>query len=295
MRSRVLAGVCACLVLSGCVQGAEGTAQVVVGAGTGVEQQVLAALSEAVLADAGFAVQVRSELGDTRGLRREALAGAIDVYWDYTGAAWSLGMSMEAPPADPVESYERVQRADEARDLVWLAPSRANATLALFVRRTDLPPEGRGGLSWLAGELSRGDRRLCADADFIRSPGGLEALADAYAMDLDRVVQAAIPAPEDVALTHAARGRCFAALATATSGAARRLGLQPVSDDLMVFPAFVLAPVARGSRLDDLVGAEEALASVSAVLDTAAVAALNAAVAAGSSPADVAEDFLEGS
>ena len=296
MVARVLAAVLACLALTGCLDRAEGAPHVVVGAGTSVEQQVLAALSEAVLTDAGFDVQIRGDLGDTRGLRREALAGAIDVYWDYTGAAWALGMNMEAPPADPVESYERVKRADEARDLVWLPPSAANATLALFVRRGDLPAEqGRRGLSWLAGELSGGDRALCADADFIRRPGGLEALADAYAIDLTRVVEAAIPAPEDVALEQASRGRCFAALATATSGVARGLGLEPLADDLMVFPAFVLAPVARTATLTQLPGVGDALTSLSAVLDTPAVAALNAEVEQGSTPADVADDFLSGS
>jgi osmoprotectant transport system substrate-binding protein len=293
MLSRGVAGMVACLLLAGCFGRADGAPQVVVGAGTSAEQRVLAALAEVALARAGFDVQVRKGLGDTRGLRREALAGAVDVYWDYTGAAWALGMQMEAPPADPVESYEQVRTADADRDLRWLAPSTANATLALFVRRDVLPADrGRWGLSWLARELSRGNRRLCADADFIRRPGGLDALADAYAMDLSRVLDAAIPAPEPLALAHAASGRCFAALGTATSGDARRRGLEPLADDLMVFPAFVIAPVGRASRLQQLAGVEEALAGVSAVLDTASVAALNAEVARGEEPEDVAEEFL---
>lgn len=273
--------------------GGEGP-RVVVGVGSTTEQRVLAALTVQALDAAGMAPEVRTDLGGTVGLRREALTGGIDVFWDYTGAAWALGMGQQAPPSDPQESFERVRRADQDNGLTWLDPSGANATLALFVRRDDLPAQDRPrGLPWLAGVLSSGEGTLCADPEFITRTGGLESLAVAYAIDVDRLTEAAVPAGEDEAIAAASSGRCFAALATATSGEARLAGLVPVVDDLMVFPAFVIAPVARSDRVAQIPGLAEALGQVTQRLDSEQLARMNAAAEDGEDPGDIAEEFDE--
>src|SRR5687768_15794256 len=217
LRAAVLVALTVLLVA--CEEQGSAAPRVVVGVGSTTEQRVLAALSVRALESAGLAPEVRADLGGTQGLRRAALAGTIDVFWDYTGAAWALGMSQQAPPADPEESYARVARADEANGLTWAEPSTANATLALFVEREALPPSPRPeGLGWLASKLSSGDEHLCADEEFITRTGGLDALAEAYAIDAERLRAAAIPAAEQAAISGVEEGRCFAALATATSG-----------------------------------------------------------------------------
>ena len=282
------------VALPGCPRDEEPAApRVVVGVGSTTEQRALAALTVRVLRDAGLEPEVQTDLGGTVGLRREAIGGEIDLYWDYTGAAWALGMGQQAPPADPEESFQRVSRADVDNGLTWLPPSSANATLGLFVHRNDLPPENRPrGLAWLAGVLSAGDEHLCADAEFITRSGGLEALASAYAIDLERLTEASIPAAEPDAIRGVASQRCFAALATATSGEAVNAGLVQVTDDLGVFPAFSVAPVARTQRLEEVPRVARAMQRVTSVLDTQGLAVLNARVAAGRDPAAVAENFL---
>ena len=294
-RRRTLAiGAVLIVLLAGCVRNGRSTQpRVVVGVGSTTEQRVLAALTVQVLSEAGMAPEVQSDLGGTVGLRREAIGGSIDVFWDYTGAAWALGMGQQAPPADPQESFQRVSRADTENGLTWLPPSGANATLALFVRRSDLPPPDEPrGVPWLAGVLAGGDRHLCADQEFITRSGGLEALASAYTIELERLTKVSIPASEPAAIRGVETGRCFAALATATSGEAARAGLVPVTDELMVFPAFTIAPVARTERLDAVPRITSAMESVTTVLDTGALARLNARVEDGGDPAEVAEDFL---
>lgn len=276
-----------------CIPGRSAEPRVVVGVGSTTEQRVLAALTVTALERVGVSAEVRTDLGGTVGLRREAIGGAIDVFWDYTGAAWALGMGQQAPPSDPEESYQRVRRADEDNGLTWLEPSTANATLALFVRADDLPPEDRPrGLGWLAGVLSAGNERLCADPEFITRAGGLEALAAAYAIDVERLNRVTVPAAEPEAVMAASSGRCFAALATATSGEARLAGLVPVTDDLMVFPAFIVAPVARTDSLAAHPELAPALREVAAALNSQRLAQLNAAVERGEDPGEVAEDFL---
>jgi osmoprotectant transport system substrate-binding protein len=264
----------------------------VLGVGPTTEQRVLAALTVVALRDAKLTVTVRPlEEGDTVRLRREAVAGRIDLFWDYTGAAWGLGLGQQAPPADPEESYARVRRADEERGLVWLEPTKANATLALFVDAVNLPPAAQPrGLTWLASVLSDGGETLCADRDFIVRPGGLEALASAYAIDLGRIDVR--PASEEQAIAAVAGGRCFAGLATATSGQAREAGLVPLTDELLVFPAFIVAPVARAVLVEQTPGLGDALAAVASRLDTSVLAELNARAEAGADPERLAEEFL---
>ena len=248
---------------------------IVIGVGSTREQRVLAALTVAALEDAGFDPVLATDLGGTVGLRRAALREEIDVFWDYTGAAWGLGLGQQNPPAEPAESFERVREEDAERGLVWLPPSDANATLALFVRDDDLPePPAANGLEWLSGRLSSGQAPVCVDPDFEVRAGGLAELASIYPMDLRRVD--VVPAEEGRAIAMTADGSCFAGLATATSGAAVSEGLVPVSDELGAFPAFVVAPITTEVAIDDEPGLPEALGTVTERLDTKGLAALNA-------------------
>lgn len=261
---------------------------VMLGVGSSDEQRVLAALTITALERAGIAVEPRTELGGTRGLRQEARRGTIDLYWDYTGAAWALGLGQQSPPADPRESYERVRDEDSSQGLVWLEPTEANATLALFVRASDLP-EG-GTMTELARGLSAGGKRLCADPDFIDRPAGYQALADEYSIRERIPLQ---PASEDEAIASVANGACYAGLATATSGKAVRARLAPVADDQRVFPAFIVAPVIRQDTLEQTPAVVDALVPVTNALTTETLAQLNAQLVNGTDPQALAEAFLE--
>jgi len=270
------AAACAVLVLLGAWLAWRPGAQrpVVVGVGAGVEQRVLAAIAVQALRDAGIAAEPADVGGDTRGLRGAAAQGDIDLYWDYTGAAWALSLGQEDPDEDPRESFDRVAVAEEGSrsGLRWLGPSQANATLGLFVRADEVAPADRT-LSWVARELSDGRGPLCADPAFVEREGGLPSLAEAYAIGEGVAV---VPADEAAAIEGVAAGRCFAGLATATSGVARNAALVPVADDLTVFPAFVVAPVVRREALARVPELEAALAPALERLTTEQLAELNA-------------------
>lgn len=292
----LLVGVVLLVIATACVRSsAEAVPTVVVGVGGTAEQRVLAALTVVALEDAGMrATLVDQGLNGTLDLRSAARRGDIDLFWDYTGAAWALGLRQEAPPSAPQESYERVAQEDARRnDFIWLdPPTKANATLAFFVRSTrELPPPEGRTLSWLAGRSAAPDFSFCADPDFIEREGGLEALAAAYSINFEQVVKR--PAPEKQAIEDVAAGRCFAGLGTATSGIARNANLVPLTDDLMVFPAFVVGPVVREAVLEETPGLRDALDGVALLLDTTEdLALLNAAVEAGGDPRTVAQQAL---
>lgn len=278
-------------VASACAE-AGAAPTVMIGEGSSDEQRVLAAVAREALQRAGVAAEIRADLGDTLGLRRQALAEQVDLFWGYTGAAWALGLREPAPPADPLDSWERVREADRDQGLSWLEPTQANATLALVVRRSDLPADrAQRGLGWLAGELSSGERRLCADEEFIARPDGLRSLAAEYGIDTARMPRRATS--EAAAIAAVRDGMCFAGLSTATSGAARAAGLVPVTDELRVFPAFVIAPVVRRGSPADRPAVVDALRPVTSAIDTATMARLNAQVHAGADPAAVAAAYLD--
>lgn len=284
-------GLVLALLLTACASSAAPERTVVVGAGSTQEQSVLAALAVAALERAGFSPELRDDLGGTVDLRREAIQGNIDLFWGYTGAAWVMGLHEESPPADPTESYRRVRQADEGRGLVWLEPTDVNATLTLFVDSADLPEDRRRAtLSWVSSALSGGEGVLCADSDFVHRAGGLQALADAYAINRDQL-KVRVRAEEE-AIEGVAAGECFAGLATTTSGAARNAGLVPLEDDLVVFPAFVVAPVAREGVVERLPDLPDALEPVVTSLDTETLASVNAEVAAGADPSDLADRVI---
>jgi osmoprotectant transport system substrate-binding protein len=261
---------------------------VAVGVGAAVEQRVLAALTLVALERAGIGVRA-VEAGDAGGPRRQAEAGDVDLFWDYSGAALSLELlPRQPPPAVPEESFERVARADEQRNgFIWLGPTQANATLALFVRAGEVAETDRT-LTWLSRRLSEGGS-LCADPDFLTRQGGLPSLAEEYSIALGSLVE--VPAPEAEAITRVASGECFAGLATATSGAAQEVGLVPVADDLGVFPAFIAAPVVRAPVLEAEPAIRDALAPLSS-LTTDQLRQLNGRVEAGEDARAVAEEVL---
>lgn len=261
-------------VMAAACGGDEEADTVRVGVGSTTEQQVLAALTVVALEEADVATELTVDLGDTVGLRREALRGSIDVYWDYTGAAWALGLRQQNPPAEPDESFERMREADDTNGLLWLAPTSADATLALFVHPDSVPDDQPATMEWLAGEVSGGERRLCIDPDFRDRPGGLPDLAEVYPMDLERLDVRG--ADESEAVAGVAAGECFAGLASATSGEAHAAGLVRARDELGVFPAFVVAPVVRAAALERVPELPAALAPVVELLDTPTLARLNA-------------------
>jgi osmoprotectant transport system substrate-binding protein len=287
VRARLAAACALCALVAGCR--GEPSTEVVVGVGATAEQRVLAALTVEALERGGVRVRPAEEPVEGRELRRRVESGEVDLFWDYTGAALSLELlPSQPPPAAPEESFERAAREDRvANDLLWLGPTEANATLALFVREAEVAESDRT-LTWLSRELSEGGR-LCADRDFLNRPQGLRALAEQYSINLEAVEQ--VPATEDEAIALVASGECDAGLATATSGAADLAGLVPVTDDLGVFPAFVVAPVVRASALEAMPAIRDALAPVLA-LTTEDLRTLNGRVEAGEEPQAIAAAVL---
>ena len=282
----------AALVAAGAT-GAAGAAHaqaVVVGGKNSTEQLLMAEMTSQLLKAKGFSVDKRAGLAGAA-LRQAQEAGQVDLYWEYTGTSL-IAFNKVADRLDAAATYARVKELDAARGLVWLNPSRANNTYALAMRATDM--KGVTSLSDLAAKLKGGEAlKFGCNAEFYARPDGLGPLQATYGfefgretvvrMDTGLVYQALRDKQVDVGLVFATDGRVPA------------FGFTILKDDKGFFPTYALTPVARKEALDRSPKLAEALNALSARLDDAVMAKLNASVDVDRKTVEeVATGFLKG-
>ncbi len=293
------------LLLGACEQGVApepAQAPVRVGAWPQAEPRLLSEALAALLRLDGLPAEV-VEFADAADARRALELEDVDVLPGYTGAAWLEVLERADPPGNPATSFARVREFDERRGIHWLRPRfeegtsdtpPANATFAFFVAGPPAVDAGLQTISQLATRLAEDPTaRLCMDDEFVRRQDGRLALFRAYGISTQRQDIAASPSE---AIAAVGAGECLAGLATATDGEAWVTGLRPLQDDLVVFPAFVVAP-ALTTPASDRDGLASALSPFAAQLSNELLARQNAAVLAGAtierSGADLAEVLRE--
>jgi osmoprotectant transport system substrate-binding protein len=248
---------------------------VVVGGKNFTEQQIMAEMTSQLLQAKGFKTDKRAGLG-TAPLRQAQEAGQVDVYWEYTGTSL-ITFNKVNDKLDAAATYAKVKELDGAKGLVWLNPSKANNTYALAMRKADAEAKKIKTLSDLAAKVKGGDAlKLASNAEFYARPDGLAPLQQTYGfefgrenvarMDTGLVYQALKDKQVDVALVFATDGRIPA------------FDFVVLADDKGFFPSYALTPVARKETLDKNPKLADILNSLSAKLDDASMAKLNASV-----------------
>src|ERR687894_633022 len=264
---------------------------IVVGGKNFTEQQIMAGTTNQVLQAKGFKTDNRAGLR-TAPLRQAQEAGQVDVYWEYTGTSL-ITFNKVADKLDAAATYAKVKELDAAKGLVWLNPSKANNTYGLAMRKADADAKGIKTLSDLAAKVKGGDAlKLASNAEFYARPDGLAPLQQAYGfefgrenvvrMDTGLVYQALRDKQVDVGLVFATDGRIPA------------FDFVVLNDDKGFFPSYALTPVVRKETLDKNPKLAEILNGLSAKLDDASMAKLNASVDVDKKTIeDVAATFLK--
>lgn len=248
---------------------------IVVGGKNFTEQQIMSEMTTQLLKSKGFTVDKRAGLG-TAPLRQAQEAGQIDVYWEYTGTSL-ITFNKVTDKLDAAATYAKVKELDAAKGLVWLNPSKANNTYALAMRKKDADAKGIKSLSDLAGKVKGGQAlKFGCNAEFYARPDGLNPLQTTYAfefgrenvvrMDTGLVYQALRDSQVDVGLVFATDGRVPA------------FDFVILTDDKGYFPTYAMTPVIRKETLDKNPKLAEILNGLSAKLDDATMAKLNASV-----------------
>jgi osmoprotectant transport system substrate-binding protein len=264
---------------------------IVVGGKNFTEQQIMAAMTAQLLRAKGFTPEVKAGMGSAV-LRQAQESGQVDVYWEYTGTSLitynKVAERMSAP-----DTYAKVKQLDAAKGLVWLNPSRANNTYGLAMNADDAKKMGIATISDLAKKVKdTGKITFASNAEFYARPDGLKPLEAAYGfefprddvkrMDTGLVYQALKDKQVDVGLVFATDGRIPA------------FNFVVLRDDKGFFPSYALTPVVRKQILDANPRIADALNAVSAKLDDATMARLNASVDVDKKTVeDVAQTFLK--
>lgn len=248
---------------------------VVVGGKNFTEQQIMAAMTSQLLASKGFKPEVKAGMGSVV-LRQAQEQGQIDVYWEYTGTSLITYNKIQ-DRLSPSETYAKVKELDAAKGLVWLNPSKANNTYGLAMNADDAKKHGITSISELAAKVKGGAKlSFASNAEFYARPDGLKPMEERYGfefgrdnvkrMDTGLVYQALKERQVDVGLVFATDGRIPA------------FNFIMLRDDKGYFPSYALTPVVRKQWLDANPKAAESLNALSAKLDDATMARLNARV-----------------
>jgi osmoprotectant transport system substrate-binding protein len=248
---------------------------VVVGGKNYTEQQLMAEMTSQLLKAKGFTVDKRAGLG-TAPLRQAQENGQVDVYWEYTGTSL-ITFNKITDKLDADATYAKVKQLDAAKGLVWLNPSKANNTYALAMRKADAQAKGIATLSDLAAKMKGGESlKFGCNAEFYARPDGLKPLEETYGftfgrenvvrMDTGLVYQALRDKQVEVGLVFATDGRIPA------------FDFVVLKDDKGYFPPYAMTPVIRKEVLDKNPTLAEPLNALSAKLDDATMAGLNAAI-----------------
>jgi osmoprotectant transport system substrate-binding protein len=248
---------------------------IVVGGKNFTEQQLISEMTAQLLRAKGFTVDKRAGLG-TAAVRQAQEAGQVDVYWEYTGTSL-ITFNKITDKLDPAATYAKVKELDAAKGLVWLDPSKANNTYALAMRKADASAKGIKSISDLAGKVKGGDNlKLASNAEFYARPDGLAPLQKTYGFEFGRenVVRM------DTGLVYQALrdSQVAVGLVFATDGRVPAFDFVILTDDKGFFPNYALTPVVRKETLDKHPKLAEHLNALSAKLDDATMAKLNASV-----------------
>jgi osmoprotectant transport system substrate-binding protein len=286
--TRILAFLAASLL----IVAVNATAQtIVVGGKNFTEQQIMSQMTAQLLQAKGFKPDVKAGMGSAV-VRQAQESGQIDVYWEYTGTSL-ITYNKINERMSPAETYAKVKALDAAKGLVWLNPSKANNTYSLAMNRDDAQRQGIVSISDLAAKVKGGAKlTFASNAEFYARPDGLKPLEQVYGfefprenvkrMDTGLVYQALKEKQVDVGLVFATDGRVPA------------FNFVVLKDDKGFFPNYALTPVVRKQVLDANPKLADYLNALSAKLDDATMARLNASVDVDKKTVeDVARTFLK--
>ena len=262
------------------------------------EQLILGQILVKALEDAGANVNDQTNIFGSENTRTALESGDVDMYWEYTGTAWSVHLEREISeaPSDPVELYEAVKEADlDENGVVWMDMTQVNNPYALGILRSRAEEMGISTISDYA-ELANSNPEqatLCGATEWLTRDDGFPALAADYGFDLPgeylAEVEFAIIPSQVVDGDTCIFGEFFG-----TDGTIAANDILILEDDQNSFFAYNNALTVRqdvydeyGDELEDIFG------PISAALNSEVMRELNSRVdAEGEEPADVAEDWL---
>ena len=265
---------------------------IVVGGKAFTEQQIMTAMTVALLKAKGFTPERKAGMGSAA-VRAALENGQIDVYWEYTGTGLGVFNKITDKFASSEEAYKRIREVDGAKGIVWLAMSPVNNTYAFAMNRDDAQKRGIVTMSDFAKAVKSGAKlTFASNAEFYARPDGLPGWQQAYGFEFDRDNVKRM----DTGLVYQALKdrQVNTGVVFATDGRIPAFKFVVLKDDKGYAPAYNMAPVVRKEILDKNPKIADALNALSAKLNNDNMAKLNASVDVDKKTVEeVADGFLK--
>lgn len=276
--------------------GSEDKGTLTVGGQNFTEMQVMAAMYEQVLSQAGY--DVTTKLVTTRDVYVGELSkGSVDVVPDYlAGMTDFLNIAKNGDDApqvstnDPDETLAALEPLAEEEGISMLEPSEATDQNAFIVTQEFADENSLTTLSDL-GALGE-PIKLAAPADCEGRTDCEKGLTDVYDIDISEIVPLDFASAQmkDALKT----GEVQLGETGTTDGSLESLGLVLLEDDKGIQPAQNLIPAVNSDFLEENPDVADVLNELSSTLTTEDLAALNAQVdLERQQPEDVATTYLE--
>jgi osmoprotectant transport system substrate-binding protein len=278
--------------LVGMCWGSAAAQTIVVGGKAFTEQQIMTAMTVALLKAKGFTPDRKAGMGS--GAVRAALEnGQIDVYWEYTGTALTVYNKINDKFPTAEDAYRKIKEVDAAKGIVWLNMSPVNNTYAFAMNKDDAQKRGIVTMSDFAKAIKGGAKlTFASNAEFYARPDGLPGWQTAYGFEFDRDNVKRM----DTGLTYNALKdrQVDSAVVFVTDGRIPAFNFVVLKDDKNYAPPYNLTPVVRKEALDKYPKLADALNSVSAKLNDESMGRLNASVDVDKkTPEEAADGFLK--
>ena len=265
---------------------------IVVGGKAFTEQQIMTAMTVALLKAKGFTPDRKAGMGSAA-VRSALENGQVDVYWEYTGTGLQVFNKIMDKFATPEDAYKKIKEVDAAKGIVWLNMSAANNTYAFAMNADDAKKMSLVTMSDLAKAVKGGAKiTFASNAEFYSRPDGLPGWQQAYGFEFDRD---SVKRMDTGLVYQALKDRQVdSGVVFATDGRIPAFNFVVLKDDKNYAPPYNMTPVVRKEILDKNPKLADALNALSAKLNNETMAKLNASVDVDKkTPEEVAEAFLK--
>ncbi|WP_246125661.1 glycine betaine ABC transporter substrate-binding protein [Alkalicoccus halolimnae] len=247
--------------------------EVTVGAKNFTEQFILAKMTEIMLEENDFSVDMADNMGSTA-LRQALESGEVGVTWEYTGTGL-ITYNDEEPISEKDEAFEAIQSIDAEQDITWTNPSNIDNTYTLVMREADGEEKGIETISDLADYINENPEEMefATDAEFGNREDGLPGVEETYGFEFGNSqvnemsyglnYEALNNEEVDVAMGHATDSRI------------EEYNLYNLEDDEQFFPSYHASVSMRTEVYEEYPEIEEILEPLSQELDGETMTGLN--------------------
>ena len=297
----VLSG-CAAQVGTGANGGSLGAfhlkgAEFTVGSKEFTEQLVLSQITIQALEATGASIDDQTDIQGSTNVRTGLTAGEIDMYWEYTGTAWTtlLGHTPATAPKDSNQLFAAVAAEDQRKNNIkWLPPAPLNDSYAIGVSAAHAAQLNVHSLSDYArlANTNPSQASMCFASEFASRDDGWPGVQKAYGFALPSALAHTVDA--GVIYTRLPPGDpCNFGEVTSVDARIAGNDLVVLNDDKHFFVLYNAALTIRGEVFAKYPQLAQIFAPISQKLTSAEILKMNKQVDIdGLLPEQVAQEFL---